>query len=115
MLVTVGVDIAAGVLVVLVTMGTRVSWSGGGGLAVVLIGTGFSSLLVSSIAVVVVSVAVVDVVVVAGSVELRRVVVRTLLDWPALSIAVQRLPLVVVNINDLAPEGRVDGDMLGLI
>lgn len=107
-------DVVAGVLVVLVKPGNKSSSSGGGGLALVLIGTGFSSLLVSSIVVVVASIAVVDVVVVTGNRGLRPVVVRTLLDWTTLSIAVHRLPLVVVKINDLAPEGRLGDDMLKL-
>lgn len=105
-LVIVMMDVAAGMLVVLVELGNRLSSSGGRGLVLVLIGTGFSSLVVASIVVVA------AVVVVAGNRGLRSVVVRTLLDWTTLSIAVHRLPPVVVKINDLAAEGLLGDDML---
>lgn len=77
-LVTAGAGIAAGLLVVLVMMGTRVSLSGGGGLALVFIGA--CLVVASTVVVVVASVAGVDTLVVPGGRELRRVVVRTLLD-----------------------------------
>lgn len=108
-LVTVGVGIVVNMLVVLVELGNILSSSGGGGLTLVLTGTLVSSLVVASVVVVVV-----DLVVVAGNRESRPVAVRTLLNWTALSIAVHRLPPVVVKMNDLADEGRLGDDMLKL-
>lgn len=109
-------DVMAGVLVTVVELGKTVSSSNGGGLVLGMTGSVISSLVVAPVVLVVLVVDVVNVVVVAVADNrgLRAVVVLILLDWATLSIAVHRLPLVVVKMNDLAPEGRLGDDMLKL-
>lgn len=102
------IEVVAGVLVALVELGKMVSSSNGGGLVLGMAGSVTSSLVVASVVLVVLVVAVAD------NRGLRAVVVLTLLGWATLSTAVHRLPLVVVKMNDLAPEERLRDDMLKL-